>query len=154
MLSDYTLRALFTLKILSHRNSYCWLERTQSSPNLAWSNDSKSSMWKELSDSYSFQYCRIKRENDQNGSLNTFYGNVTDSWEWNVMRQRLSPNRLLMYSVNVKNSENIDRWWAALSSSINIGFGLRILNTTDWASLALPGWFIWFCCVYTLCQFK
>ena len=28
------LRALFTLKILSHRNSYRWLERTQSSPRL------------------------------------------------------------------------------------------------------------------------
>ena len=30
----------------------------------------------------------------------------------------LSPNPLLMYSANVKNSENPDRWLAALSSSI------------------------------------
>ena len=33
-LKAVSLRALFTLKILSHRNSYRWLERTQSSPKL------------------------------------------------------------------------------------------------------------------------
>ena len=32
--------------------------------------------------------------------------------------RKLSPNPLLMYSANVKDSENADRWLAALSSSV------------------------------------
>ena len=45
----------------------------------------------------------------------------------NVWTYFLSPNPLLMYSANVKDSENADRWLAALSSLlyINIRFGLR-----------------------------
>ena len=34
------------------------------------------------------------------------------------MKEILSPNPLLMYSANVKDSENADRWLAALSFSI------------------------------------
>ena len=37
----------------------------------------------------------------------------------NILNQKnLSPNSLLMYTANVKDSENADRWLAALSSSI------------------------------------
>ena len=37
---------------------------------------------------------------------------------WRTPISKLSPNPLLMYSANVKDSENADRWLAALTSSI------------------------------------
>ena len=53
-----------------------------------------------------FHFINFKRVTEEPISIETIF--------WQI----LSPNPLLMYSANVKDNENADRWLATLSSSI------------------------------------